>query len=101
MSEKPKSDSFISRWTGRLFSRVSTTDPQNQDQLIQVSQAATQRYNARIREALQDTVWAGDCLSWYKRPDGEISSLYPYNARTYLKDHRHLVKADFELQAIS
>jgi cation diffusion facilitator CzcD-associated flavoprotein CzcO len=72
-----------------------------QDQLIQVTEEASKRYNAQIRQDLQDTVWAGDCLSWYKRPDGEISSLYPYNARTYLKDHRQLVTTDFELRAIS
>lgn len=44
MSEKPKPDSFIRRWTGRLFSRISTTDPQNQDQLIQVLRHAQSRH---------------------------------------------------------
>jgi cation diffusion facilitator CzcD-associated flavoprotein CzcO len=71
------------------------------DQLIQVTAAAHRRYNEQIRKALQDTVWAGDCQSWYKRPDGEISSLYPYDARTYRKDHRRLEKTDFQLQAIN
>ena len=67
------------------------------DKLIQVTEVAYQRYNDEIREALQHTVWAGDCKSWYKREDGEISSLYPYNARTYMKDHRKLVMTDFQL----
>jgi cation diffusion facilitator CzcD-associated flavoprotein CzcO len=65
---------------------------------IQVSESAHKRYNADIRTALQNTVWAGDCLSWYKRADGEIASLYPYNARTFLKDHKHLVSMDFDVK---
>ncbi len=68
------------------------------DKTIQVSQSAHQRYNDEIRSALQNTVWAGDCLSWYKRADGEIASLYPYNARAFLKDHKHLVNKDFDIQ---
>jgi hypothetical protein len=68
------------------------------ERLIEVTEAANERYNADIHEALQDTVWAGDCLSWYKRPDGEITTLYPYNARTFLKDHQTLVTEDFTVR---
>lgn len=80
---------------------LQAIDTAGMDKLIKVREEANTRYNREIREALQDTVWAGDCLSWYKRPDGEISTLYPYNARTFLKDHKQLQKADFEVQAIS
>tara|TARA_R110002110_G_scaffold406421_1_gene626407 strand:+ start:225882 stop:227420 length:1539 start_codon:yes stop_codon:yes gene_type:complete len=69
-------------------------------QLIEVTETATERYNVDLRAALQQTVWAGACHSWYKRADGEIFSLYPYNARTYLKDHKKLVLNDFDLQKI-
>mgnify|MGYP001815372118 FL=1 len=68
------------------------------DQLIEVTSQASDRYNREIREALQETVWAGDCQSWYKRPDGEITTLYPYDARTYLRDHQQLVREDFTLR---
>ncbi len=68
------------------------------DHLIEVTEEAHDRYNREIRDALQETVWAGDCHSWYKRPDGEITTLYPYDARTYLKDHEHLVREDFTLR---
>ncbi len=71
------------------------------EKLIAVTDAATDRYNSDIREALQDTVWAGDCLSWYKRPDGEITTLYPYDARTFLRDHRTLEIGDFELRDVA
>jgi len=69
--------------------------------LIEVTGEAHRRYNEEIRAALQQTVWAGACQSWYKRPDGEIASLYPYNARSYLKDHQQLVMSDFTLREIA
>lgn len=69
------------------------------DKLIEVKASALQRYNDDIRAALQETVWAGDCHSWYKREDGENPTLYPYNARSYLRDHTTLVREDFKLSA--
>ena len=63
-----------------------------------VRQAANEAYNQRLREALQATVWAGDCKSWYKREDGEIVTLYPRNARTFRREHKHLQLADFNLR---
>jgi cation diffusion facilitator CzcD-associated flavoprotein CzcO len=68
------------------------------DKLIEVTEQANERYNNEIHEALQDTVWAGDCLSWYKRPDGEITTLYPYDARTYQRDHQNLPVEDFTIR---
>ena len=63
---------------------------------IEVSDTACDRYNNLIREALQQTIWAGNCNSWYKRADGEISTLYPFNARSYWLDHSQLTEADFQ-----
>jgi len=80
---------------------LQAIDAASDNKLIAVTEAAHERYNRQIREALQNTVWAGDCQSWYKRPDGEISTLYPHNARTFLKDHKHLETADFELRTIA
>jgi cation diffusion facilitator CzcD-associated flavoprotein CzcO len=77
---------------------LQAIDAAGNDSTIQVSEIAHKRYNDDIRTALQNTVWAGDCLSWYKRADGEIASLYPYNARTFLKDHKHLLSKDFEIK---
>ncbi|MBN7796281.1 flavin-containing monooxygenase [Parahaliea mediterranea] len=68
---------------------------------IEVTEDAYQRYNAEIRAALQDTVWAGACQSWYKRADGEIASLYPFNARSYRRDHRQLERGDFRWHAVA
>ena len=50
-----------------------------------------------IQSRLQDSVWAGSCNSWYKRPDGRITTLYPGTADEYsldkaavMVDHYHL-----------
>lgn len=80
---------------------LQAIDAAGNDRTIQVRESAHRRYNDDIRTALQNTVWAGDCLSWYKRADGEIASLYPYNARAFLKDHKHLVNKDFELENVN
>ena len=37
------------------------------------------------------------CSSWYKRDDGHITILYPYNAQTCRKRHRKIRPADFHL----
>ncbi len=68
---------------------------------LQVRHSAHDRYNSEIKTALNETVWAGGCDSWYKNADGEISTLYPFNARSFLKDHRRLSMGDFELLARS
>ena len=44
MNGKPKTDSLIGRWIRRLVSRFTTTDPENQDQLIQVLKLAQGRH---------------------------------------------------------
>lgn len=44
MNGKPESDSIIGRWIRRLVSRFTTTDPENQDQLIQVLKLAQGRH---------------------------------------------------------
>ena len=77
---------------------LQAMDASGEDQLIEVRQAANEAYNQRVRDAVQATVWAGDCKSWYKREDGEIVTLYPRNARTFRREHKHLQLADFNLR---
>lgn len=69
------------------------------EHLIEVCPSAAADYTRAVREALADTVWAGACDSWYKKDDGEIDTLYPHNARTYLRDHRRLNTGDFFVSA--
>jgi cation diffusion facilitator CzcD-associated flavoprotein CzcO len=66
--------------------------------LIAPTEHAMQAYDAEIQQALAGTVWATSCQSWYKRADGRITILYPYNAQTYRRRHRKLRREDFEIR---
>ena len=70
----------------------------SRDRLISVKQEAQDKYNRDIQAALAETVWAaGGCKAWYQLPDGRISTLYPYNARTFAKQQSDIVLEDFEM----
>ena len=71
------------------------------DGLIAPKEAAMQAYDAEIQAALAGTVWATSCSSWYKRDDGRITILYPYNAQTYRRRHRDIRLEDYEVLASS
>ncbi len=58
--------------------------------LIDVKSSVMDSYNNEIQTALQNTVWAAGCKSYYRREDGKISTLYPYNARTFKKRHKKI-----------
>ena len=65
--------------------------------LIAPTREAMLAYDTEIQSALASTVWATSCRSWYKRDDGRITVLYPYNARTYRKRHRVFHEEDFAI----
>jgi cation diffusion facilitator CzcD-associated flavoprotein CzcO len=68
------------------------------DGLIAPTEQAMRAYDDEIQQALAGTVWATSCQSWYKRADGRITILYPYNAQTYRRRHRKLRREDFEIR---
>jgi hypothetical protein len=68
------------------------------DGLISPTEEAMRVYDAEIQEALSETVWATSCSSWYKRDDGQITILYPYNARTFRRRHRKFHKDHFQIR---
>ncbi|WP_417513099.1 flavin-containing monooxygenase [Minwuia sp.] len=59
-----------------------------------VREAAQRAYNDRIQAELQKTVWASGCQSWYRRADGRIETLYPYNARAFRRQMSRLKRDD-------
>jgi cation diffusion facilitator CzcD-associated flavoprotein CzcO len=68
------------------------------DGLIAPTAAAMQAYDDEIQQALAGTVWATSCQSWYKRADGRITVLYPYNGQTFRRRHRRLRRGHFEIR---
>ncbi len=65
------------------------------DRLIGVTEEACARYNTVLQAALQKTVWASGCKSWYRREDGRITSLYPWNAMRFRRQLGRLRREDF------
>ena len=69
--------------------------------LLSVGPETFSRYNARLQQALQHTVWASGCHSWYRRQDGRISTLYPWSARRFWAQLRRFRSSDFEIREIT
>lgn len=67
------------------------------DGLIEPADGAMRAYDKKIQAALAKTVWATSCSSWYKREDGRITILYPFNAQTYRKQHRKFHRDHFKI----
>jgi cation diffusion facilitator CzcD-associated flavoprotein CzcO len=65
--------------------------------LISVKRQVMDDFNEEIQGKLQQTVWAGNCKSYYKREDGKIATLYPYNARTFRNRHKRLKTKEFDI----
>jgi cation diffusion facilitator CzcD-associated flavoprotein CzcO len=71
---------YVLRWIGELRSgRLRHAAP---------TPAATEEFNAALREALPDTVWATGCTSWYLDADGrpELWPWSPARHRAMLRD---------------
>jgi cation diffusion facilitator CzcD-associated flavoprotein CzcO len=68
------------------------------DGLIAPTERAMRRYDEEIQQALAGTVWATSCQSWYKRADGRITVLYPWNGQTWRRRHRKLRPEHFEIR---
>ena len=86
---------FMIEQSARLI--VSCIRAAGKNGLIAPTAEAMQAYNDEIQSALSQTVWATSCHSWYKREDGRITVLYPYNAQTYRKRHVAMRSEDFEI----
>ena len=67
------------------------------EKLMSIRDSACARYNDALQAALQKTVWASGCKSWYRREDGKISTLYPWNALRFRRQLRKLDREDFEI----
>ena len=68
----------------------------NGKRTIQASEQALQQYNNRLQSQLQDSVWAADCSSWYKKSDGTISNNWSGAALSYRRLTRRPRMTEFE-----
>jgi hypothetical protein len=52
-------------------------------------------FNTSLQQQLDASVWAGDCTSWYKTPDGKITNNWPGYTFTYRRLTRRLDLDDY------
>ena len=64
--------------------------------MVTVKQKAQDDYNESLHKALDDSVWASGCKSWYINADGKITTLYPHNAGSFRKQMSVIQFADFD-----
>jgi cation diffusion facilitator CzcD-associated flavoprotein CzcO len=65
---------------------------------LEVRRQVQDRYNARIQERMQGTVWTdGGCRSWYLSADGTNHTLWPSFSDAFKKRLARFDPADFEL----
>lgn len=63
----------------------------------EVTPAAMRRYDAELDEALERTVWAEDCHSWYKTDTGRVTNNWPSHTVGYRHRLRHRRDEDLSL----
>lgn len=69
---------------------------------MEISEAATADYNEHTQEFLKETVWAGNCSSWYKRGtrDGRIVAIYAGSAFHFVESLRKPRWEDYNYQYV-
>jgi hypothetical protein len=69
---------------------------------MEISEAATADYNEHTQEFLKETVWAGNCSSWYKRGtrDGRIVAIYAGSAFHFVESLRKPRWEDYHYQYV-
>jgi cation diffusion facilitator CzcD-associated flavoprotein CzcO len=63
--------------------------------------AVAQADYARMQQAMQGTVWASGCHSWYQNAKGEIDTLWPGYTWQYWLQSRRFNPADYRLEGRS
>ena len=67
---------------------------------IAAKEDAEVRFNEKLQRKMQRTVWiAGGCNSWYKNPDGTISTLNPFSGIYSYWVTRRFVPRNYVLEA--
>ncbi len=65
--------------------------------LVAVKQSAQDEFNKGIYAALDESVWATGCDSYYITETGKITTLYPHNAAAFRKQMHQAGLKDFDV----
>lgn len=63
---------------------------------LDVKPEAQRRFNERVQDALQGTVWSAGCASWYQQADGKIFTIWPWSTWRYWLQTRRVAAQDYE-----
>lgn len=63
---------------------------------LEVRASAQRRFNDRLQQAMDGTVWL-DCHSYFRAPNGRVTTQWPYPARRYWWETRRLRTRDYDL----
>ena len=66
-------------------------------QYFTVKPQALAKFNARIQNKMQHSIWVTSCQSWYKTDDGHVPTLWPYPTYTYKNMMRATGLDDYEI----
>jgi cyclohexanone monooxygenase len=68
--------------------------------VFEVREDVQERFNARIQQKLQGTVWnTGGCASWYLDENGRNTTIWPGFTWPFRQETRHFDPADYSLTA--
>jgi cation diffusion facilitator CzcD-associated flavoprotein CzcO len=76
---------WVAKWRAGDISTVAPTA------------SATDRFNADLRAAMPDTVWASGCQSWYLGQDG-LPEVWPWTPDRHRRMMREVNLADFDIR---
>jgi cation diffusion facilitator CzcD-associated flavoprotein CzcO len=65
--------------------------------MLSVKQTVQDEFNKDIQAALDNSVWASGCDSYYITETGKITTLYPHNATAFRKQLRNASLQDFDV----
>ncbi|MEE4191063.1 MAG: NAD(P)/FAD-dependent oxidoreductase [Halieaceae bacterium] len=60
--------------------------------LLDANREVAARFNEKLQADLEDTVWGGECGSWYKNASGKITNNWPHSS---LRFHFSMQRPDF------
>lgn len=87
---------MIEQAVGWILRTIDRVPP---GQSVEVRAEAQAAWNRSLHAALDQTVWATGCHSWYKRADGRIETLYPGSAAMYAREMRRARLSDLRIGA--
>jgi cation diffusion facilitator CzcD-associated flavoprotein CzcO len=93
-------NSIVYRVEAQLDLILQAMQAAGNDKLITPKAEVQDRYHEALQEKLSKTVWASGCQSWYRPTNGEISTLYPGDARSFLREREQINLDDCELTQI-